>query len=145
MSELQALPAVAKSVYTFCKKCDADKYHTVLAHTSETSAKVQCEICKSKKTFKLESPKKAKTAGSKKAPSLRSMAAKKNLHTDEYSTLLDKRASEQAVAYSMKIKFDVNHKINHATFGVGFVKSVFPDKIEVMFQEELKSLVHNRP
>ena len=59
MSDVLVLPAVAKNVLYQCKKCDAERYHRVLAHTSETSAKIECEICGSKKTFKLTKPKSA--------------------------------------------------------------------------------------
>ncbi|MGE5084935.1 MAG: hypothetical protein ACM3MG_01440, partial [Bacillota bacterium] len=50
---MNTLPPVAKSFFAFCKKCDADRYHVVLAHTSATSAKIKCEICGSQKTYSL--------------------------------------------------------------------------------------------
>ncbi|MCB0363652.1 MAG: hypothetical protein KDD35_13075, partial [Bdellovibrionales bacterium] len=67
MEDLMTLPEVAKRVFLDCKKCDSGRYHIVLAHTSKTSAKVECEVCKSKKTFKLGKAK--KSAPSKKSKS----------------------------------------------------------------------------
>lgn len=140
MSEvLTALPAVAKSVFTECKKCGAERYHTVLAHKSETSAKVKCEICGAQKTFTLPKPGKAKKVGAR----TRATTAKKNSHNDEYQSLLSGSATD-AVAYTMKGKFEVNQKLQHPKFGVGFIRTVFTDKIEVVFADEVKSLIHNR-
>lgn len=139
MSEvLTALPAVAKSVFTECKKCGAERYHTVLAHKSETSAKVKCEICGAQKTFTLPKPGKAKKVGARTR-----VSAKKNSHNDEYQSLLTNTASD-AVNYNMKAKFEVNQKLQHPKFGVGFIRTVFTDKIEVVFADEVKSLIHNR-
>ena len=148
MSE-QALPAVAKSVYTDCKKCGAERYHVVLAHTTPTSAKVECEICKSKKTYKLSNlAKRASSAtGAKaKAPrgtSARSISARAAAHETEYQAMLT--ADGSAVApYNMKNKFASNQKIQHPKFGVGIVKTAFSDKVEVVFPDEVRNLVHNR-
>lgn len=141
----QALPAVATKVHTFCKKCDADRYHVVLAHTNETSAKVQCEICSAKKTYKLESSApKAKRAvtGAAATRKAQSAEAKRSAHRTEYESLLDK--SKGNGAYSIRGEFTLNFKIEHSKFGVGIVKSVFPDKIEVVFEDEVRMLVHNR-
>jgi hypothetical protein len=38
----------------------------------------------------------------------------------------------------------VNQKLEHPKFGIGFVKAVLPEKIEVVFSDEIRSLVHNR-
>lgn len=142
----QTLPPVAKSVFTDCKKCGAEKYHVVLAHTSSTSAKVECEICHSKKTYKLPKAAKAKVPGAAKAPrasSPRGASARAAAHEAEYQTLLA-AANADSVPYNMKGKFALNQKIQHPKFGVGIVKTSLSDKVEVVFQDEIRSLVHNR-
>jgi hypothetical protein len=141
----QTLPPVAKSVYTDCKKCGAERYHTVLAHTSATSAKVECETCHSKKTYKLPSARKAKVPGAPKAKSTspRGASARAAAHEQEYQTLLS-AAPTDAAPYNMKMKFTLNQKIQHPKFGVGVVKTAFNDKVEVVFQDEVRNLVHNR-
>lgn len=142
------LPPVAKSFFTACKKCDAERYHRVLAHVTSTSAKVQCEVCGGKSTYKL--PKLSKVGASSSPKS----AAKKKLgesnrrggasHQEEYDKLMAGSEALQPVAYSMKSKFDLNQKLNHPKFGIGHVRSVQPDKIEVVFHDEIRSLIHNR-
>ncbi len=145
------LPPVAKSFHTFCKKCDADRYHTVVAHTTATSAKLKCEICGASSTYKLpKAGAKAKTPGAKRplagAAAKRKEAAetaRKNAHSDEYKSLIDAAAGD-ANNYNMKIKFAINTTIQHPKFGLGYVKAVQPDKIEVVFADEVRNLVHNR-
>jgi leucyl aminopeptidase (aminopeptidase T) len=144
---MTALPPVAKSIFVHCKKCEADRYHIVLAHKTASSASVQCEICKAKSTFKLPkagadgAPRKLTGAAAKKKAESASRA--KNAHSNEYNTLM---ASVQAdsVRYNMKTKFTMNAKLEHPKFGTGFVKASMIDKIEVVFEDEVRMLVHNR-
>lgn len=145
----QTLPAVAKSVYTDCKKCGAERYHTVIAHTSSTSAKVECETCHSKKTYKLPSAaaaaRKLSSGGAvKRAPSARGASARAAAHETEYQTLLQETLTGETATYNMKLKFPVKARIQHPKFGLGVVKTAFPDKVDVIFQDEVRSLVHNR-
>lgn len=146
MAELE-LPAVASRIYTECKKCEAERYHIVLAHTNSTSAKIECEVCHSKKTYKLP---KAGGTKEKKAPTgaaakkrAASIEAKANAHKNEYNTLI--AAAGEAAAYNMKMKFTLNQKVKHPKFGVGVVRTLSPEKIEVVFEDEVRMLVHNRP
>lgn len=140
MSQM-TLPAVAKSFYTFCKKCDAERYHTVLSHKTSTSAKVQCEVCKSIKTYSL--PKTGAAAKAKRATG-GSLKVRKSTHADEFQALTTNRSAEKGTPFSIKTKFELNQKIEHSTFGTGYVKSVQPDRIEVIFETEVKTLMHNK-
>ena len=143
MSEL-SLPPVAKSFFTFCKKCNADRYHRVLTHTSSASAKIECEICKSKKTYSL--PKAGTARKAPKATKIPGAAprGRKNSHADEYNQLIMNRGSEPGVPFNIRTKFEMDQKIDHPKFGAGFVKNVQNDRMDVMFQDELKTLMHNK-
>lgn len=141
------LPPVAKSFFTFCKKCDADRYHVVLAHTSSTTAKLKCEVCHSVKAYSL--PKTGTTTKSGKALTGAAAArraasenSRRSSHNAEYEMLMSQEAP--VATYSMKSKFEKNHKLDHPKFGMGFIKDAQPDKIEVIFQDEIKTLIHNR-
>ncbi len=140
-----SLPPVAKSFFTFCKKCDVDRYHKVITHTSSTSAKIECEVCHSKKTYTLP---KAGSAMAKKTNKTTSTGAKKtsrkSSHADEYGQLMTNHGSEKGLPFSIKSKYELNQKIDHPKFGAGFVKSVLIDRVDVMFQDELKTLMHNK-
>ena len=147
-----ALTPVAKSFTTYCKKCDAERYHTVLAHTTATSAKVQCEVCKAKSTYKLpKAGAKASASGAKRPLAGAALkrkeqaaSAKKNAHSNEYSSLLATVEKSDAAKYNMKNKFPANSKVQHPKFGLGFVRMSHAEKIEVIFEDEVRQLVHNR-
>ena len=49
----EKLPDVAKSVYYQCNKCDRERYFKVLSHSSETEARVECEVCGAKRKYKV--------------------------------------------------------------------------------------------
>lgn len=140
MSEI-SLPPVAKSFFTFCKKCDVDRYHKVLTHTTSTSAKIECEVCHSKKAYSLP---KAGTA--RKAPAAKGVrkTVRKSSHADEYNQLMMNRGSEAGLPFSIRTKYQIDQKIDHPKFGPGFVKAVLIDRMDVMFQDELKTLMHNK-
>lgn len=141
-----ALPAVAKSFFTFCKKCDADRYHVVLAHTSSTTAKIKCEICSSTKAYSLP---KAQTKTGKPLTGAaakrreQSLSSRKSSHRHEYEMLME-GSNADAMNYNMKSKFEKNSKLQHPKFGLGVIKEAMNDKIEVVFEDEVRTLVHNR-
>ncbi len=141
-----ALPPVAKSFFTSCKKCGADRYHTVLTHTSSTSAKIQCEVCKSNKTYTLpKAGSMAKKATAKTATGAKkTVRARKSSHADDFQALNTNRGTEKGIPFSIKTKFEMNQKIDHSTFGAGYVKAVQPDRIDVLFESEVKTLMHNK-
>lgn len=145
MSQL-TLPAVAKSLYTFCKKCDADRYHRVLAHVSSTSAKIECEICKSRKTYSLPKTLDKKTVIKRTVGSGSSAGTsrKSTNHTGDYELYVQKYQDNQATPFSIKAQFKDNQKIDHVKFGIGFVIKTYTDKIDVIFKDEVKSLIHNK-
>jgi len=142
---LTELPAVAKRIPTDCKKCGGEKYHIVLAHKTATSAQVQCEVCGSKKTFKLAKPAKKVPFGTPvKKPRATTAAARKNAHEAEFNTLMEAQGDSDVVKYNMKTKFATNQKLEHPKFGVGIIRMSLDEKIEVVFPDEVRLLVHNR-
>jgi hypothetical protein len=133
------LPAVAKKIYYMCKKCDCDRYHVVLTHTGPTTARLECEVCKSKSAFKLEEPKRTRSIAPKKAPTKSKVA--KDLA--RWAELRDKN-SDKPKPYNMKTEFEVGAALEHPKFGLGFVILSNGQAIQVVFEDEERSLVHNR-
>lgn len=147
--EMLVLPSVAKNVFVLCKKCDAERFHKVLAHTSPKSAKLECEVCKGKRTLTLSTGKKKAVPGAPKtargiAAAARAENSRKNAHSAEYQQLLEAGKMSSPASYSMTAAFKEGQAVKHSKFGLGLVRTVTPQKIEVMFAEELKSLIHNR-
>ncbi len=140
---LTELPAVARNIHLMCKKCGVERFHVVVAHTSATAAKVKCEVCGASSTFKLA---KAKTAKPKKAGTGAKKTSKKN-EPDFGAMWVDLKTqigTEQVVPYNMKMKYTLANAIEHPKFGIGFVTNATNEKIEVVFQEGGRALVHNR-
>lgn len=145
---LTELPAVAKTIYLECKKCEAERYHVVLAHTTATSAKVKCEVCGSTKSYKLPKAAKAKKVAAPKKP-LKPGAkprvtkqSKIDDHKAEYEKLMS--GPGDTVKYNMKSSFPLHTKLDHPKFGKGVIRAAQADRIEVIFQDEIRNLVHNR-
>ncbi len=141
-----ALPPVAKSFFAFCKKCDSDRWHTVLAHTSSTAAKLKCEVCASVKSWSV--PKTPKPGVKTPARVVQKRAATESARQSAYKTryedLLKAAVAGDQEGYSIKGKFQMNQKLSHPKFGMGIVTAVFSDKVEVFFSDETRTLVHNR-
>ncbi|MGE0528666.1 MAG: hypothetical protein AB7G93_18345 [Bdellovibrionales bacterium] len=139
MSMTTTLPAVAKKVFYPCKKCGTDRYQTVVAHTSATAAKMECEVCHTKNTFKVENPnKKNRSAVPRKSTGSRAAA-----HVARWTEMRDKNAGAPK-PYSMKTCFEPGAALDHPKFGLGFVVSVSGQAMQVVFQDEERSLVCNR-
>jgi predicted Zn finger-like uncharacterized protein len=136
------LAPVGKTMYIECKKCGTDRYFVVLAHKTATSAKVKCEVCGAQRSYTLPKAQARKTGTSTRAS--KSAAAARDNHTKEYEKLMQENDANPAQTYNMKMKFEVNQKVSHPKFGVGLVRAAQPEKIEVVFQDEVRNLVHNR-
>lgn len=125
------LPAVATHFYHVCKKCETGRYHRVLAHPTVSSAKLECEVCKKKSTFRLERKKKA----------VRNK--RESNEVSVWAQLKREVGVERASPYQMTSHFPVQSAIEHPRFGIGFVTSVQGKRIQVAFEKGSKLLVHN--
>jgi hypothetical protein len=137
-----SLPPVAKSFYTFCKKCDTDRYHTVLAHPTPATAKIKCEVCGKSGTWKLPTSSAAKKRAASESAA-RSPKARSS-HREQWETLVQSNGTATEETYSLKKKFEANTLLNHPKFGKGFIRTAQADRIEVVFEDEVKTLMHNR-
>ena len=133
--EVLVLPRVASNFYYACKKCASETFHVVLAHPTNVSAKLECEICGSKKTYKLPS---SKSRARSKKTSVRSSAA------NAWAMFNDKIGTDAIIPYKMSNTFEIQTAIDHVKFGVGYIKSSNNKKIEVVFEDAIRLLVHNR-
>lgn len=136
---MNILPAVAKNVYVYCKKCETDRYFRVLAHVSATEAKLECEVCGSKRKLKLGETEK-KTTTKKKTTRKKSV----NAHLKTYNELKEKFGNVDPELYSTAGSFAMDSMIDHPTFGLGIVTQSLHNKIEVCFEEGVKTLMHRR-
>ncbi|MCB0421878.1 MAG: hypothetical protein KDD61_12840 [Bdellovibrionales bacterium] len=131
----ESLPAVASNFTTLCKKCDAERYHKVIAHVDTTKAKVECEVCGKKSTYKLPSAKKKVT---------RKRVSKAASAENQWEALKEKTDLSSVAPYTIKGTFEAETAIEHPKFGLGVVTMSLATKIQVTFQDGERLLVHNR-
>ncbi len=143
MPDSTTLPAVATKTYQFCKKCDCERYHVVLAHPTPQSAKIECEVCKRKSTLKLSIGPSGK---SRLAAATRSRKTKASQEAPEtkWRELLASTNLDNKKPYSMRQSFQTEDAIEHPKFGLGVVTQAAAQQIEVVFESGVKALVHNR-
>lgn len=132
------LPAVAKKVFYPCKKCETERYQVVIAHATAKSARLECEVCKTKNLMAIVEPKKSRSAVPKKKS-----ASKVASEMARWHQLRETNAGKPA-PYNMKAAFETGAALEHPKFGLGFVIHSTVQSIQVIFEDAERSLVHNR-
>jgi len=128
---------VGQNVDAWCLKCKMVLAHTVVALVGTRPKKVECNTCKDQHAYRVKEPgTKAAKAGSKAAINVGQL----------YTTAIEGKDPDSAVHYSMKSWFSQGDLIQHSTFGLGVVQALKDtQKIEVVFSDKLRVLVHRRP
>jgi len=137
------LPAVAKKVFAACKKCETERYQVVIAHATVKSARLECEVCKTKNLMTVEDPKRSRSAVPKKKPTEKKVATKVAKDLARWTQLRETNA-EKPMPYNMKAVFETGAALEHPKFGLGFVIHAGVAAIQVVFEDAERSLVHNR-
>ena len=65
-------------------------------------------------------------------------------HVDTWNELKEKFSDLPPEIYSISGSFRADTIIDHPTFGLGVVTESHPNKIEVCFEEGLKTLMHRK-
>ena len=138
--ELKELPAVAKNVYYSCTKCDRERYFRVLTHLSTTEARIECEVCGSKRKLNI-GKKMAKKATTTKKPRI---TKKEKEHLQLWQDLQDKNKDKLPEQYKISGDYSVDTVLDHPNFGIGVVTVSLAQKIEVIFEQGVKNLIHKR-
>ena len=115
-------------------------YHVIVSMLDDKISKVQCNTCRSVHGFR--------------DPSIKGAAKKKSTGTRKRTPAIPvsqmwKEQLEKSVkkerAYSIREVFEIGDILDHVKFGIGIVQEVKDgDKIEVMFENDIKTLVHKK-
>lgn len=127
-----------------CTKCGFELAHVVVAMVGERVVRVQCKTCGTTHAFRravdARAPRAPRPAGSKS-----SAARSGGISRNEYERLLQGKDVSRARRYRPVERFAAGDVIDHPTFGLGVVNRVLADgKVDVVFQAEMKTLVHAR-
>lgn len=128
-----------------CTRCKSTLNHTIVAMVGERVVKVECNTCHGVHNYRgpVEKKEKVGSQATPKKPSVpRQLKKDPGLAAiEEWEALKLALNADQAIPYDMNRKFRSNEIINHATFGLGVVKSLIPpNKMEVLFQMGKKML-----
>lgn len=135
----------------YCTSCRAMRHHVIVAMVGKDPAKVECLSCHKQHNYKAGPP--GSGARSKKTPT--DAAARRGRAKAEapvpagqhpLDALLQVRAVSEARAYRPEERYAVGDLLSHPSFGLGAVAATpAPGKIEVIFREFSKLLMHERP
>jgi hypothetical protein len=125
---------VGKDVLGFCSKCELPLAHTIVS-LKKTGAphRVECNTCKGVHVFK--DPNKVKKATRKRT-------RKVEVPIEQVWMEQMSNTKQKSQPYSIRGKFQREDVLDHKTFGPGIVQQIIDTKIEVLFRDAMKVLIH---
>lgn len=121
-----------------CTKCDLELWHTIIAMAGGVPARVKCNTCKSERNYKAPVAEGRSTRRANEPARPRASGS----HPDFYQQKLRDSVMKTPKPYRADQPFDDGDVIDHIKFGRGVVlKLVYPDRMDVIFQDETKTLV----
>lgn len=135
----------------YCGKCELNLAHTIIAMVGPKVVKVRCNTCGGEHQYRGEQP--LVKATSFAAPKKSSAASgsggaskpRAPVVTVSWEDQFKGKDLTKAKKYSPRETFAVDDVVDHPTFGLGLVRAVRGDKIEVGFKQHDKVLVHGKP
>lgn len=142
--------SVGKEVLSVCNKCKLILAHIVLSlKDHKTADKVQCKTCKGTHTYK-DPSQQSKT---KSKLSVKKIVSHHGKNSKSHNNIpigdMWLKAINNSTApqkdYATNAKFILGDIINHPSFGQGVVeKLIDQNKIEVLFKDNYRTLLHNK-
>lgn len=138
---------VGKEILSQCNKCKLILAHIIVTMKDATDPdKVMCKTCKGTHSYKDPSAKKKKATIDKVIKNHKVASGKKITQSvAEIWTQALSTSQAPAVAYSIRTNYKKGDVISHPNFGDGIVERLIDsNKIEVLFKDEYKTLLHNK-
>lgn len=137
--------AAGKEILSHCNKCKLTLAHTIVVMKSSTEpGKVQCNTCKTTHVYKDPTAKTVRKVSVSSSSGRRRTTSTTRPLADVWKEELGKSSQKVHKGYSPKGTFHVGEVIDHLTFGEGIVQKSFDgNKIEVLFEKDIKILIHN--
>ncbi len=121
-------------VDSWCGACKLILAHTIEAIVADSPARVHCNTCKAQHKYRPHKP-------SKVSKNVRQRKAR----TSSYEKLLNGKDISLAKRYSTSDSYVLDDVVEHPSFGVGVTTTIKDgNKIEVVFENGMKTLVHRR-
>lgn len=138
---------VGGDVDGYCTRCRMILGHTIIAMVGDKIARVRCNTCQGQHAFKPSPPgtKTTSSAGEGRTRPAAPRAPKEKAEVRPFEEIFAGRDTESARPYSPRERFADGEVILHPTFGLGLVKNARHDKVDVIFKQGEKTLVHGLP
>ena len=138
---------VGKDVDSWCTRCKLMLAHTIEAVVGGKVTRVHCNTCGAQHAYRPKPP--GQTAGRAPAKAGATRRGAKGIaaapKAGDYATLVQSRDKRTARRYAVAERFRASELIDHPTFGLGLVTAdKGENKIEVLFSDGAKTLVHGR-
>jgi hypothetical protein len=122
-----------------------DLNHVIVAMHGDQVRRVQCRTCKKDHQYRapkgIDDPKAAQHERTSVARATKE-PKRKPIEEEWQQKMLELRTAPSKT-YSARAPFSPGEKIQHPSFGTGIVsKLIHPNKIEVLFEHDLKVLIH---
>lgn len=128
---------VGGEVDAACTRCRMELAHTILAMVGQKIARVRCNTCGSDHVYRgTQGPSRGAAARPRAAP-----AEKAVVGFDAQLAALDVSAAQD---YRPDQTYAVDQVVRHPTFGLGIVRAVRQDKVDVAFKAAERTLVQGR-
>lgn len=147
---------VGGNVDSWCTKCKLVLAHTIEAIADGEIKRVHCNTCKGKHSYRATEPgvsvravsakpSKGKSASSSLPKDRKGKITSGMVKAGDYDRLVIGRDLSSLKPYSVKTLYIEGELISHQLFGVGVVTvDKGFNKIEILFQEGPKVLIHGR-
>ncbi len=134
MATVVAKPEIGKELSAHCNKCKAEMIHVITKIKDGAINKIFCKGCNGTHSYRNA----VAPGAAKKTRSTRGRRSK-NWHS-----LMSEVTQDEVVDYNIRKDLSNVRAIQHKTFGLGYITKVMDvTKVEVVFEGEVKILVHN--
>jgi len=137
-------PSAGSNIETRCTRCREVRNHTIVAMIGEKIARVECNTCHGTHNYRPEKPVRepaaAKTVLKKTPVPRKAKIDPLEVERAEWEELQPNMDPEKALPYDMNSTYRVKNLLLHSVFGLGVVRLVQRNKIDVLFQEGVKRL-----
>ena len=132
---------VAKDIIAYCTSCRLNLVHTVVAMHDGRIVRVLCRSCKKEHAYRLS--KGIGGAAARKGPGGRRPISKKSEDVvNDWEIAMKNTTRQTPKAYAMDGIYEAGDRITHSKFGDGLIRKIIqPNKMEVLFQQDVKTLV----
>ena len=135
---------IGGNVDAWCSRCKLELAHTIEIITDGKIKRVHCNTCRTQHAYRTGPPGAAAAArrgGSRRASDRNGARA---LRPNEYELLMRGRSAASAQPYSMSVRTKVGDLLSHPVFGLGAVTGTRDNKIDVLFPDGPRVLVHRQ-